>query len=82
MSDDIIDPYSPDTYMELRARVWATRDGCSKHYPRYCPPDCPNAGKHDAVLPGGLCACHQCTHDPSGMDEYHPDSSWNPGGNP
>ena len=22
------------------------------------------------------------THDPSGMDEYHPDSSWNPGGNP
>ena len=22
------------------------------------------------------------THDPSGMDEYHPDSSWNPGGDP
>ena len=49
-----------DTYMDLQSRVWATRDACSKHYPRYCPPDCPNAGKHDADLPDGLCECHQC----------------------
>jgi hypothetical protein len=45
----------------VRERVWATRDGCTDHYPRYCPPDCPNAGKHDAGLSEvGVCECHQC----------------------
>ena len=68
MKPVLIDPYSLGTYMELRARVWATRDGCSKHYPCYCPPDCPNAGKHDAVLPDGLCACHQCRTAPAAAE--------------
>ena len=54
------DPYSLETVVNLRRRVWAPRYACGTHYPRYCPPDCPGAGKHDAALPVGLCECHQC----------------------
>ena len=55
-------PYSIEAMHDMRTRVWATRDGCMDHYPRHCPPDCPNAGKHDAGLADeyGACECHQC----------------------
>ena len=51
---------SIDGMFHLRRREWDTRNACGTHYPRYCPPDCPGAGKHDAALPVGLCECHQC----------------------
>ena len=55
------EPYTFEAMHDLTMRVWATRDGCADHYPRYCPPDCPNAGKHDSELwQHGLCECHQC----------------------
>lgn len=63
------DPYSLETVVNLRRRVWTTRDGCYEHYPRYCPPDCLNAGKHDPNL-DGLCECHQCRTD-SWIDQVH-----------
>lgn len=58
MSDQ---PYTTGVLAALMQRVWDTRDGCADHYPRYCPQDCPNAGRHDAPLGMlGMCECHQC----------------------
>jgi len=53
------DPWTVETYFEMRNRVWATRDSCFGHYPSRCPSGCANAGKHDAGL-GMDCECREC----------------------
>lgn len=52
-------PYTVEAVTELSRKVWATRDACFEHYPRACPADCVNAGKHDGSI-GRLCECREC----------------------
>lgn len=50
-----------DEAVRLNNKIWASRDACMQHYPRYCPVDCPNAGKHDLELESlGICECRNC----------------------